>query len=450
MRLRGAVDIIGLKESIDLPEYGIKSVPAKIDTGADFSSIWASDISFVNNELSFCLFGPGNAFYTATRITTKKFEVITIKNSFGAAESRYKIKLIIRIGERNITGTFTLADRSSMSYPVLLGRKLLKGKFIVDVSQMELHSKKGNKKEILVLASNPGKGLKEFITDLTGNLKTDKTKIDIRAYDNLAFNFEKTGLRVVETVNQKDIATYDLVYFKSHKNDRIRAVAAAKYLQSRNIKFFDKELIGYLSHDKLTQFVQLSLYGLPVPPSICGPSDYLVKSANNLAKDWQWPMVYKEITYDRGKHNYMVRNLKELKAQSAKAKSGEIYVLQKYIPNDGYLRIFVFGNSPSIGVARAPYVNPNPKKSHLNNPKGSVNAKLMDMSQDVDSKVKDLAIKSAKIMNRQIAGVDLIQDKKNNSWYILEVNNGPQLRTGSFTQDKQKALAQYIDQQLNR
>ncbi|HSX18444.1 MAG TPA: RimK/LysX family protein [Candidatus Saccharimonadales bacterium] len=449
MQSKGSVDVIGLKESIDLPKFGIKSVPAKIDTGADFSSIWASEISVHNNELSFCLFGPGNALYNGKKITTKKFETTSIKNSSGVGELRYKVKLMVIIGSRNISGTFTLADRSSMSYPVLIGRKLLRGKFIVDVSKMELHSEKGNRKEILVLASNPGEGLKDFIAELTDNLKTDKTRFEIRAYDDLVFSFDRSGLRIFEMVKQKDIASYDLVYFKSHKNDQIRAVAAAKYLQSRNVRFIDKELVGFLSHDKLTQYTQLALYGLPIPATICGPKDYLLKNANTFAKDNQWPLVYKEISADRGKRNYIARNLKELRSLVAKAKEGELYVLQKHVPNKGYLRVYVFGNTPSIAVSRIPHGHGNPSKTHLNNPRGSVNARLIDI-QDLESSVKEIVVKSAKAMNRQIAGVDLIQDKKDNSWYILEVNNGPQLRTGSFTEEKQKGLAKFIDQQLNR
>lgn len=449
MQSKNAADVIGLKESIDLPEFGVKSVPAKIDTGADFSSIWASDINLSNNELSFCLFGRGNAFYTGKKIITKKFETITIKNSFGVGESRYKVKLMIKIGSRNITGTFTLADRSNMSYPVLIGRKLLRGKFIVDVSKMEIYSEKGEYKEILVLGSSPGEGLKNFITNLTENLRTDKTRFDIRSYNDLVFSFEPSGLKVFEAIKQKDIATYDLVYFKSHKNDQIRAVAAAKYLQSRNVKFIDKELVGFLSHDKLTQYVQLALFGLAVPSTIVGSNEYILKNANSLAKDWQWPLVIKDISADRGKRNYIVQNLKELKRQIQKAKDGQVYLLQRYVPNDGYLRVFVFGNSPSVAVRRTPYSHRSPMKNHLNNPHGSVNAKLEPPAQ-LGSLVRDMATRSAKAMNRQIAGVDLIQDKTNNSWYILEVNNGPQLRTGSFIAEKQKGLAKFIDQQLNR
>ncbi|MGZ4118658.1 MAG: putative ATP-dependent zinc protease, partial [Bacteroidia bacterium] len=57
-----------------------------------------------------------------------------IKNSFGETEKRYIIKTIVKIGRKRIKSVISLTDRGTMRYPVLIGRKLLKNRFIVDVS----------------------------------------------------------------------------------------------------------------------------------------------------------------------------------------------------------------------------------------------------------------------------------------------------------------------------
>ena len=57
-----------------------------------------------------------------------------IKNSFGESEKRYIIKTTIRIGKKRIKSVISLTDRGTMRYPVLIGRKLIKNKFAVDVS----------------------------------------------------------------------------------------------------------------------------------------------------------------------------------------------------------------------------------------------------------------------------------------------------------------------------
>lgn len=49
-------------------------------------------------------------------------------------EERYVIKTIIQMGRKKIKTSISLTDRASMRYPVLVGRRLLKGKFIVDVN----------------------------------------------------------------------------------------------------------------------------------------------------------------------------------------------------------------------------------------------------------------------------------------------------------------------------
>ena len=128
--------IIGRAERIDLPNQGVYKVPAKTDTGADSSSIWATGISETSEGLTFALFGPGSEFYTGGILAFKPgdYEVTRVANSFGEREFRYKVKLAVRLKGRLVRGSFTLSDRSSKTYPILLGRKLLRGKFIVDVS----------------------------------------------------------------------------------------------------------------------------------------------------------------------------------------------------------------------------------------------------------------------------------------------------------------------------
>ena len=127
--------VIGRAERIDLPAFNIFKVPAKTDTGADSSAIWGSNIKETAEGLEFTLFGPESEFYTGEKLVfgSEDFDVTRVANSFGDRELRYKIKLTVRVKRRLVKGSFTLADRSLKTYPILLGRKLLSGKFVVDV-----------------------------------------------------------------------------------------------------------------------------------------------------------------------------------------------------------------------------------------------------------------------------------------------------------------------------
>lgn len=127
--------IVGRAERIDFPDGAIVGVPAKIDTGAYRSSVWASDIRVKDGILTFKLLGKESEFYSGKECQTDKFEVVEVENSFGHKENRYSISLRVRLGPKVVRSNFTLADRSKKTYPVLIGRKLLRGRYIVDVSE---------------------------------------------------------------------------------------------------------------------------------------------------------------------------------------------------------------------------------------------------------------------------------------------------------------------------
>lgn len=127
------IKLIGRRELVSFPLLNISKVEAKIDTGAYTCAIHCKNIVLKNNSagplLTFQLLD--DTIYHFNQFAQKK-----IKNSFGEMEERYIIKTVIVIGKKNIKSTISLSDRESMRYPVLIGRRLLKGKFIVDVSKI--------------------------------------------------------------------------------------------------------------------------------------------------------------------------------------------------------------------------------------------------------------------------------------------------------------------------
>lgn len=125
--------IIGRADTADLPELGFAGIPAKIDTGAKTSAIWATNVHERDGGLSFMLFGPESPLYTGEVHFVSQFTKVTVASSIGAEQSRYKVVLLAKIKGKKIRASFTLADRSKQAYPVLIGRNALRGKFLVDV-----------------------------------------------------------------------------------------------------------------------------------------------------------------------------------------------------------------------------------------------------------------------------------------------------------------------------
>ena len=126
------LDTIGARTHVLFPTDSGQTVPAKVDTGADYSSIWASNIREENGTLFYTLFAPGSPYYSGKEHTTTEYEITRVKNSFGHVENRYIIRLAMKIEGRRIRASVSLADRSKNRYPILIGRKTLSGKFLVD------------------------------------------------------------------------------------------------------------------------------------------------------------------------------------------------------------------------------------------------------------------------------------------------------------------------------
>lgn len=129
--------IVGRAERVDFPSADVFGVPAKIDTGAYRSSVWASDVHEQDGVLNYKLLGPTSAQYSGKECTTKEYEIVEVENSFGQKENRYSVYMRVKLGSKTVRSNFTLADRSIKTYPVLIGRKLLRGRYLVDVSEGE-------------------------------------------------------------------------------------------------------------------------------------------------------------------------------------------------------------------------------------------------------------------------------------------------------------------------
>jgi hypothetical protein len=132
--------VIGRSEFLYFTTHGKMPVPAKIDTGAYRSAVHADKIVEKDGELSFRLLGNhpvGKAF--AAEITTKSYKQVTVANSFGHEEVRYEVKLPVKLGPKLFTAEFTLANRSKKVYPILIGRKLLNRRFVVDTAASSIN-----------------------------------------------------------------------------------------------------------------------------------------------------------------------------------------------------------------------------------------------------------------------------------------------------------------------
>ena len=141
-RVRKPLALLGWREWISLPDLGIDKISAKIDTGANTSSLYATHIKVIEKQgKEFALFRvtygkPGHRKFSTTQAPLVGFR--KVKSSSGETEERPVINTSICIMGQCWKSEITLTSRQSMQFPMLLGRACLKKRFVVDPSRANL------------------------------------------------------------------------------------------------------------------------------------------------------------------------------------------------------------------------------------------------------------------------------------------------------------------------
>jgi hypothetical protein len=150
-KVKKALKTIGRKDLVDLPALHLEGIDAKIDTGAYTSSLHVKRIRSLEKEgkpwVKFKLAHPHHPAFNNKEFSMPVFAHKNIKNSFGQTELRFIVRTPVIIFGRKYMTEFSLTDRSKMECPVLLGRKLLYRKFLVDVTQKNLSFKLKQKRK---------------------------------------------------------------------------------------------------------------------------------------------------------------------------------------------------------------------------------------------------------------------------------------------------------------
>jgi len=137
--------IIGRRDRADFPALELRNIDVKIDTGAYTSSIHCEHIRETVVEgkkvIRFRLLDKSHPEFNNREFIYPDFKQKLVRNSFGVAEKRFVIEAGIVLFGEEIRTSFTLSERGEMKYPVLLGRKLLNRRFIVDTTKINLSYK---------------------------------------------------------------------------------------------------------------------------------------------------------------------------------------------------------------------------------------------------------------------------------------------------------------------
>jgi hypothetical protein len=117
---------VGEVEDVILMPWGLR-LPARIDTGAATSSLDARELHVKNNIAEFRL--PKKYGSLQLRLPVIEWQKI---RSADFKERRPVVEITFCMGPKLIHTQVTLNDRSTVSYPLIIGRNVLKDNFVVD------------------------------------------------------------------------------------------------------------------------------------------------------------------------------------------------------------------------------------------------------------------------------------------------------------------------------
>lgn len=144
--------LIGWREWVGLPEWGIDAIKAKIDTGARTSSLHALDPELITIKgapyVKFLLMPVQRSLALGQEIIAPLVDQRKVTNSGGFGQERFVVGVKIKLGfsERDIE--VTLANRRDMKFRMLLGRQALDG-FLVNASESYLLGKTDEQRQFL-------------------------------------------------------------------------------------------------------------------------------------------------------------------------------------------------------------------------------------------------------------------------------------------------------------
>ena len=127
--------VVGWKEHAALPDLKVKDVIAKMDTGANLASIDASEIKYsTKSGVKYVNFKIMKRNNTVRKTSAPLAGFKRIKSSNGEVERRPYIKTDILMDGITKNIELTLTDRGPMDYTMLIGRKALGRRWVVNPS----------------------------------------------------------------------------------------------------------------------------------------------------------------------------------------------------------------------------------------------------------------------------------------------------------------------------
>lgn len=424
--------IIGSEEWCSFPELGIPAIKARVDSGAKTSSIHAFNIQPFRRSgqtwVSFEIHPIQNNRRTVIRCERPVIDKRVIKSSSGLSETRYVVNAHLKLGEELWEVELTLANRDSMGFRMLLGREAMQNRLIVDPSEKNILGEINSD----VISSLYGKeeantsGLKIAILASNEELYSNQRLLEAgeeRGHEMIFLNVKQCYMKLDALEPEAHYRGGKLLNDVNAVITRIRpsvtfyGTALARQFESMGIYTTNSSSAISQSRDKLFSLQLMLKSGINIPTT--GFANSPMDTNDLIEMVGGAPLIVKLLEGTQGRGVVLAETKKAAESVINAFKSLRANLLvQKFIKeaNGKDLRCFVIDGKVVASIERTAA----PGEFRANIHQGGTASVIK-----ITPAERILAVKAAKTLGLQVAGVDIIRSQSGP--LLLEVNSSPGL-----------------------
>jgi len=302
-------------------------------------------------------------------------------------------------------------------------------------------------KKILILVDKVGPKKELFAELISKRVSQKDVQVVLARFSDLYFEIDSKKITV--RIEDMPITDFDLVYFR-RAGDKFSGIAAtlALCLEEFGIKYIDSTWgnIGPLG-SKFTSLVRLARSRLPILPTIYFWPTHIEKYQNILIKKFGMPLISKELSTERGKGVILIKIKKDFKKLSlidSKGRNNQ-YLFQKFTEIAAEYRVLVLGGKARVWERKIV----TKKGEFRHNIALGAKEEFLPISK-IPEKIAEIAVVGAKILNLQVAGVDIALEKDSGKPFIIEINRGPGITYDTSISPEIDEIAKFLGEETEK
>jgi len=424
--------VLGSQEWCRLADLGLPAIKARVDSGAKTSSLHACNINTFQRDgaqwVTFEVHPIQKNRKVAVVCEAPVIDRRAVRSSTGDSEKRYVIRTPLTLNQQTWDIELTLTNRDSMGYRMLLGREAMSGRLLVDpdanfclgdISADQLGAfyqqadLLNDGLRIAVLASNPDLYSNRRIMEAGRERGHEMKFLDIRqCYMKLDAENPEVHYRGGNVL--KDL---DAVIPRIRPSMTRYGASLLRQFDTMNVLCLNTGSAIIKSRDKLYSLQALLDAGLSIP--ITGFANSPQDTHDLISMVGGAPLIVKLLESTQGTGVVLAETNKAAESVINAFKSLDANILvQEFIreAKGRDMRCFVIDGKVVAAIERI--AAPGEFRANLHQGGTAAIVKLT-------SAERRMAVRAARAMNLDVAGVDLIRSAKGP--LLLEVNSSPGL-----------------------